>query len=100
VSKDKKLRTRNSSAEFLIFTRQAGENGIEVRVAEETVWLTQKFISVLFDKGRSTITGYFALARIVQDQLFESDFDKMINMLPVRGDETHAEARRTRRKKR
>ena len=35
-----KLQIRNSTAEFLIFTRQAGEDGIEVRVAEETVWLT------------------------------------------------------------
>ena len=46
MSKDKKLRIRNSTAEFLIFTQQAGEEGIEVRVAEETVWLTQKLISV------------------------------------------------------
>jgi hypothetical protein len=29
-----------------------------VRVAEGTVWLTQKLISVLFDKGRSTITEH------------------------------------------
>jgi hypothetical protein len=55
---EKKLQVRNSTAEFLIFTRQAGEDGIEVRVAEETVWLTQKLISVLFDKGRSTITEH------------------------------------------
>ena len=58
MSKEKKLQIRNSTAEFLIFTRQAGEDGIEVRVAEETVWLTQKLISVLFDKGRSTITEH------------------------------------------
>jgi hypothetical protein len=55
---EKRLQIRNSTAEFLIFTRQAGEDGIEVRVAEETVWLTQKLISVLFDKGRSTITEH------------------------------------------
>jgi hypothetical protein len=53
-----KLQIRNSTAEFLIFTRQAGEAGIEVCVAEETVWLTQKLIGVLFDKGRSTITEH------------------------------------------
>ena len=58
MSKDKPLRIRNSTAEFLIFTQQAGDEGIEVRVAEETVWLTQKLISVLFDKGRSTITEH------------------------------------------
>lgn len=49
---------RNSTAEFLIFTSQAGENSIEVRVEEETVWLTQKLIAELFDKGRSTITEH------------------------------------------
>jgi hypothetical protein len=55
---EKKLQIRNSTAEFLIFTRQTGENGIEVRVEDGTVWLTQKLISVLFDKGRSTITEH------------------------------------------
>jgi hypothetical protein len=55
---EKKLRIRNSTAEFLIFTRQAGDDGIEVCVADETVWLTQKLIGVLFDKGRSTITEH------------------------------------------
>ncbi len=58
MSKDKQLRIRNSTAEFLIFTRQAGDEGIEVRVAEETVWLTQKLIRVLFAKERSTITEH------------------------------------------
>jgi hypothetical protein len=58
MKKENKLQIRNSTAEFLIFTRQAGEDGIEVRVAEETVWLTQKLIGVLFDKGRSTITEH------------------------------------------
>ena len=57
-TKKNKLQIRNSTAEFLIFTRQAGEDGIEVRAAEETVWLTQKLISVLFNKGRSTITEH------------------------------------------
>ena len=45
----KKLIIRNSAAEFLIFTSQAGEDGIEVRVQDENVWLTQKLIAKLFD---------------------------------------------------
>ena len=49
MSNDKKLHIRNSTAEFLVFTRQAGENGIEVRVEDETVWLTQKLMAALFD---------------------------------------------------
>jgi len=58
MSTEKNLRIRNSTAEFLIFSNQAGEDGIEVRVADETVWLTQKLLGVLFDKGRSTITEH------------------------------------------
>jgi len=46
---------RNSTAEFLIFTSQSGENSIEVKVFEESVWLTQTMIAQLFDKGRTTI---------------------------------------------
>jgi hypothetical protein len=42
---DKKIKIRNSTAEFLVFTSQAGEQGIEVRVADESVWLTQKRIA-------------------------------------------------------
>ena len=54
----KKMQIRNSTAEFLIFSKQAGEDSIEVRIADETVWLTQKLIGVLFEKGRSTITEH------------------------------------------
>ena len=46
---DKKLQIRNSTAEFLIFTSQAGENGIEVRFQNETIWLSQKMMAALFD---------------------------------------------------
>ena len=53
-----KLQIRNSTAEFLIFTSQANENTIEVRVEDETVWLTQKLIAELFDKSRNTITEH------------------------------------------
>lgn len=55
-----KLQIRNSTAEFLIFTRQAGEDGIEVRVAEETVWLTQKLMAALFDVTVPTISEHLA----------------------------------------
>lgn len=54
----KDLTIRNSTAEFLIFTTQAQEESIEVKYAEETVWLTQAMIAKLFDKSRSTITEH------------------------------------------
>ncbi|HKM07537.1 MAG TPA: hypothetical protein VJ869_11150 [Sphaerochaeta sp.] len=52
---DKRIMIRNSTAEFLIFTSQAGEDGIEVRVENENVWLTQKLIAKLFSVEVNTI---------------------------------------------
>lgn len=54
----KKLIIRNSTAEFLIFTSQAKEEGIEVRVEDENVWLTQKLIAKLFDVKIPTINEH------------------------------------------
>ena len=49
---------RNSTAEFLIFTSQNKEDSIEVKVFEETVWLTQTMIAQLFDVQRPAITKH------------------------------------------
>lgn len=49
---------RNSTAEFLIFTNQAGEDSIEVRVQDENIWLTQKLIAQLFDVKIPTINEH------------------------------------------
>src|SRR3989338_3832528 len=54
----KNLTIRNSTAEFLIFTANSGEESIEVKYADGTVWLSQQMIAKLFDKGRSTITEH------------------------------------------
>ena len=58
MSKERKLQIRNSTAEFLIFTSQAGESGIEVRVEGETVWLTQKLIAALFGVDVRTVSEH------------------------------------------
>lgn len=52
---DKKLQIRNSTTDFLVFTKQAGEDGIEVRVFKESVWLTQKGMAQLFDCSTDNI---------------------------------------------
>jgi hypothetical protein len=44
-----KLTIRNSTAEFLMFTADSRQDGIEVRYENETVWLTQKMMALLFD---------------------------------------------------
>ena len=47
---------RSSSAEFLIFERQKGEKGIEVRFEDGDLWLTQKAISDLFDISKQDVS--------------------------------------------
>ena len=56
--KEKKLQIRNSTVDFLTFTRDAKEEGIEVRVQDNDVWLTQKAIGELFDINRTVVTKH------------------------------------------
>jgi hypothetical protein len=49
---------RNSTAEFLIFSVQNGEDGIEVRYEDQTIWLSQKLIAELFDVNVRTISEH------------------------------------------
>ena len=53
-----KNQIRNSTAEFLIFTTQAGADSIEVRVENESIWLTQKLMAELFDVTVPTINEH------------------------------------------
>ncbi|MGN1248609.1 MAG: phosphoribosylaminoimidazolesuccinocarboxamide synthase [Candidatus Spyradocola sp.] len=54
----KKMQIRNSMVDFLVFTKDTQEDGIEVRVQEHDVWLTQKAIAQLFDVDRSIVTEH------------------------------------------
>jgi hypothetical protein len=56
--KNKNLQIRNSTAEFLVFTKQAGESTIDVRIEDETVWLTQKLLAVLFEVDVRTVSEH------------------------------------------
>jgi hypothetical protein len=56
---------RNSTAEFLIFTGQAGENSIEARYEDETLWLTQKLMAELFAVSLSSVNEH--LKHIFED---------------------------------
>ena len=42
------VRIRNSTAEFLTFAYQTGGDGVEVRVQDGTIWLSQKNMGLLF----------------------------------------------------
>lgn len=54
----KPLEIRNSTAEFLIFQIEGKEDGVQVLYRDETIWCTQKAMSVLFDVDRTVITKH------------------------------------------
>lgn len=113
--KEKKMQIRNSTADFLVFTKDSGDSSIEVRVQDHEVWLTQKALGQLFDVDRSVITKHlknvfqegeldetttcanfaqvadnsrtyhykfaeseFEQYRVLQDELYQSDFDRLM----------------------
>ncbi|MDR6985374.1 hypothetical protein J2X32_004039 [Rheinheimera pacifica] len=49
---------RNSTAEFLIFTGQAGEQSIEARYEDNTIWLSQKLMAELFAVDVRTVSEH------------------------------------------
>lgn len=69
----KNLTIRNSTTEFLIFQAQSQANGVEVFYQNETLWLTQKAIAMLFDVDRTVITKHlkniFGSGELLQDSV-------------------------------
>jgi hypothetical protein len=49
------LRIRNSTAEFLTFAYQTGGDGVEVRVQDGTIWLSQKQMGELLETSSDNI---------------------------------------------
>ena len=91
---NKNLNIRNSTAEFLIFTSLNGEDSLEVKVADETVWLTQKLIAELDKESvcrvfrhaeeksmRKFGNSEFSTKPTNYDKLYKSDFGKMVEEL-------------------
>lgn len=71
--KSQNLTIRNSTADFLIFTKQVGEDGIEVYYENETIWLPQKLMARLFDVNVRTISEHlqniFASGELQEDSV-------------------------------
>ena len=68
---------RSSAAEYLTLVAATGGGGVEAVYADESIWLTQKMLAQLYDRAESEFEKY----RIVQDRLFESDFDRMLRQI-------------------
>src|SRR3990167_1431300 len=49
-----------SNSEIIIYQNPEGNIKVDVRMEDETVWLTQEQMAILFGKGRSTIAEHIA----------------------------------------
>ena len=67
---------RNSTAEFLIFTGQSGEQSIEARYEDESIWLTQKLMAELFGVDVRTISEHLANIYTSQELMREATIRK------------------------
>ena len=68
---NKKLRIRNSTAEFLTFASQNEGNSIEVRFEENTLWLTQQLIAELFGTTKQNVSLH--IQNIIADGELSAD---------------------------
>lgn len=97
--------------QFLIYQSEDGVTRIDVMLEAETLWLSQKQLTELFGKAKGTISEHikhifedaeleqgagkvsaqlakahaeqeFDRFRVLDDQRFESDFDRMLKQLP------------------
>ena len=55
---EKQIQIRNSTNDFLIFTQENGGDGVDVLVADENVWLTQKSICSLYEASKSNVSEH------------------------------------------
>lgn len=62
------MATPNSS--IIIYQVESGQPKVEVRMEDETVWLTQDQMAILFDKSRTTITEH------INNIFVEGELDK------------------------
>ena len=61
-----------NTGEILIYQNPEGSIKVDVRLEEETVWLTQEQMAVLFGKARNTITEH------IQNVFKEGELDEKV----------------------
>ena len=71
MDKNKTAQIRNNTAEFLILSYQSGGDGVEVRVQDGTIWLSQKSMGMLFDTSPDNIGLH--LKNIFKDEELNGD---------------------------
>jgi len=60
---------RSSAAEYLTFVAASGQGGVEALYADESIWLTQKMMGVLYDVETQTIN--YHLKKVFSDSELE-----------------------------
>lgn len=88
----KSLEIRNSTAEFLIFQIEGKEDGVQVLYRDETIWCTQKAMSLLFDVGIPAISKH--LKNIVESG--EVNADSVISKMEITAIDYNQDAPTTR----
>ena len=58
IGDNEKLVTENNKSEIIIYNTEDGKSKVDVRLEEDTVWLTQEQMSELFQKAKSTINEH------------------------------------------
>ena len=62
---------RSSAAEYLTFVAASGQGGVEAVYADESIWLTQKMMGVLYDVNVRTVNEH--LKKIFADSELQQD---------------------------
>ena len=62
---------RSSAAEYLTFIAATGSGGVEAVYADESIWLTQKMMGVLYDVQTHTIN--YHLKKVFADNELQED---------------------------
>jgi len=65
MRKKKEITIRSSAAEYLTFITATGDGGVEAIYADESVWLTQKMMGILYNVGTNTIN--YHLHKLYED---------------------------------
>lgn len=66
------MNEKQTTSQIAIFTNEVGDISVDVRLDNDTVWLTQKQIAELFQKERSVITKH------IRNVLKESELDNSV----------------------